>query len=270
MRRSDDPAAGHVAGGPGEQIAAKEPFCAVPVPGMPHEAGACGGARRTCGDSAVEASCGDPDRAALFMIAAWRHAVSHARRAGAHHHDADDAASEVVLAILARDERLGPVDPARLGGFVAVVAVREARRTRLRWRVPAARPMEGGTLDPSQLVEREDTNRRVRDAVRALPHAERRLLELRYWDGLTLDELARASGVSRTTTLRRLGRNRSAPTPAACPCARLGIRAHSRSVTCPSPLPQRTSGEHRRRPASLGRIFSDKVGKKAALIAIDR
>lgn len=57
---------------------------------------------------------------------------------------------------------------------------------------------------PAELVEREGTGATVRAALRALPEAQREVLVLTYWGGLTADEVARRVGVPLGTAKSRI------------------------------------------------------------------
>ena len=67
-------------------------------------------------------------------------------------------------------------------------------------------PRRGAALDerPSALAERERSARAVRDALGALPGAQREAVVLAYWGGLTADQIARRSGVPLGTAKSRI------------------------------------------------------------------
>ncbi|HSD82083.1 MAG TPA: sigma factor-like helix-turn-helix DNA-binding protein, partial [Solirubrobacteraceae bacterium] len=57
---------------------------------------------------------------------------------------------------------------------------------------------------PAAMAERESERRAVRDALAALPDAQREAVVLAYWGGLTAGEVARRSGVPLGTAKSRI------------------------------------------------------------------
>ena len=98
-------------------------------------------------------------------------------------------------------------DPAKLNHWVVAVAVHTARREIRRRKMRALFPWEEST--DTRLHEHWDTYedadvlRRVYQLLQKLPVEERVVLSLKFFERLTLDEIARACSCSRTTVKRR-------------------------------------------------------------------
>jgi RNA polymerase sigma factor (sigma-70 family) len=121
---------------------------------------------------------------------------------------AEDITQEVFVFLWEHPER---IDPGRgtLRGFLgtlthrrAVDAVRreEARRRR---ETRVARG-EGDMPDVDAAVIRSETTGRVRTALEVLPDAQRRALELAYFDGYTYRQVAEVMGIPEGTAKSRL------------------------------------------------------------------
>lgn len=65
------------------------------------------------------------------------------------------------------------------------------------------------TDDPASLVEKEDLVRAVREAVWSLPEAYRVPMVLYYWEGLSIEEIAKALKIKPATVKTRLFRGRA-------------------------------------------------------------
>jgi len=61
----------------------------------------------------------------------------------------------------------------------------------------------GSTLTPSTLMSRHEETARLRDALSRLPDEARSLIQMRYVEELTFDEIAIRCGVSAATVWRR-------------------------------------------------------------------
>lgn len=106
---------------------------------------------------------------------------------------------------------VGLREPAQFRGWVAQIAVhtvrsRLRRRRALRWLSFGAEPPEVETvaLDPSA----RQALRRAYAILEKLPVEERLVFSLCHLEGMTMDELAQACGVSVATAKRRLARAR--------------------------------------------------------------
>ena len=69
-----------------------------------------------------------------------------------------------------------------------------------------AHQLETSTEGPATQVARREANERLLAGVDALPEAQREVLLLRFFQDLTIDEIASLTGHSPTTTRRLLGR----------------------------------------------------------------
>jgi RNA polymerase sigma-70 factor (ECF subfamily) len=119
---------------------------------------------------------------------------------------AEDITQEVFLALLAQPERF---DPARgqlrsfLLGIARNLALKKWREQN-RWV-----DLDGEEIEaPPRPVESLDTNEAVGAAVRALPLLQREALVLAEYEGLTLEEIARAVEAEVGTVKSRLHRAR--------------------------------------------------------------
>jgi RNA polymerase sigma-70 factor, ECF subfamily len=121
--------------------------------------------------------------------------------------DAEDATQEVFLRLFSRIHTLR--DPDALGAFVISVAIRVIRG-HLRQR--SARKTLHLVEDlpdiavPGLDMEARSTLRRFYEVLDALPTDERLVLALRHLEGMTLTEVAAATGLSLSTAKRRLSR----------------------------------------------------------------
>jgi RNA polymerase sigma-70 factor (ECF subfamily) len=131
--------------------------------------------------------------------------------------DASDA-EDVLQSTLIRAYRgLGAYRP---GGFFASwlyrIALNECRRLlRARARLPLASEeaalsvAAGPPSDPAAAALAGDRNRLVRAAVMSLPHHYREVVLLFYFEGLSVEQIARAMRISTTATKVRLHRARA-------------------------------------------------------------
>jgi RNA polymerase sigma-70 factor (ECF subfamily) len=129
----------------------------------------------------------------------------------------DDEAEDLTQEVFLELQRRGRYDPARgtLGTYLATMArSRALDRVRSRKRrgelleemgrdVPAAAPEPG----PLERLSQDESARRTRAALAALPERHRRVLEMAYYDGLSQSEIAAALGAPLGTvkTWSRMG-----------------------------------------------------------------
>jgi len=137
---------------------------------------------------------------------ALRHATRLGRKTGA-----ADTAQNVVVAVLGT-LRSDPesLNPATIGGFVAVLASRdwkdERDRRAMRDTADLSPLNPAGEPDPADAAARDEAWAGVRDAVARLPEEDRHLVVLRYWEGLSQREIARRVGMAKTSVARRMER----------------------------------------------------------------
>ncbi len=110
----------------------------------------------------------------------------------------DDLAQEVFVRALERIDRLH--DPADAGAFLRGIArhvVQEHFRRRRRDRSYLDATIAAIAEDeaPWRSAQNEEALRRLHDAIDELPVVARRMLEMRYHDGRTAVEIARAFGI---------------------------------------------------------------------------
>lgn len=137
---------------------------------------------------------------------------------------ADDVAQELASLLFApgpgrASKLLGYSGRGPLGGFLRTVAVRTAqnmRRGKSELLGDDAPPDQPATAraTPEAALARADRARSfaeiLRGALLALPAEDRELLRLHYLDGLSIEGVAAARGVSRATAARHLARAREA------------------------------------------------------------
>jgi len=125
----------------------------------------------------------------------------------------DDIVQETSLVAL----KNSPTDPDATRSWLAKIAGnlsrRLLRRDAARHRWENQERYRSLTLSPSEIVEREETRRRVLDGVMALEEPYRRVILARFYEGLPPREVAKRLGVPvetiRTQTRRGLDRLRS-------------------------------------------------------------
>lgn len=127
--------------------------------------------------------------------------------------EAEDLVQDVFLALCERDD----FDPERgsVGAFLIAMTRSRAidrlrgrcRRARFRERCCAAEPLSAESCTPFEDVARTRAAERLRAGLAALPAAERRVLELGYYGGLTQREIAAglATSLGRVKSLWRRG-----------------------------------------------------------------
>lgn len=120
--------------------------------------------------------------------------------------DAEDATQEAFIRAY---EKLRYYDLSRkFSTWLITVAVNVAKNM-LRKRRRDPEPKEHHSDDPAAVVEREELRRAVREAVWSLPPDYRLPLVLFYWEGLSVEEIARAMRLKPATVKTRLFRGRA-------------------------------------------------------------
>ena len=121
---------------------------------------------------------------------------------------AEDVTQEVFVYLWEHPER---IDPGRgtLRGFLGTLthrrAVEAVRREEARRRREARVAREQADVpDVAEAVLRSDTTGKVRTALEVLPEAQRRALELAYFDGYTYRQVADVLGIPEGTAKSRL------------------------------------------------------------------
>jgi RNA polymerase sigma-70 factor, ECF subfamily len=126
---------------------------------------------------------------------------------------AQDVAQDVFLRLWRRP---GAFDARRgdLGAYLRLMArsraldlwrtAQAAGRATDRMKIAAGRDEPRPEEQPAAQVERRESARSLRDALGALPEAQREAVVLAYWGGLTADEIARRAGVPLGTAKSRV------------------------------------------------------------------
>jgi len=128
----------------------------------------------------------------LFVLAYW-----YLRGRGLSHADAEDLAQETLLVTY---QHLDGIEPGKLKAWVRAVA----RNKHIDWarsysRTVAdaeKREVKDAWEDPTLADDKDE----MRDLLSSLPAADRRLLELKYLEDRTVEEVAEALGQSANTT----------------------------------------------------------------------
>jgi RNA polymerase sigma-70 factor (ECF subfamily) len=119
--------------------------------------------------------------------------------------EAEDAAQRTFLNAW---RAIASFDPARpIRPWLLAIALNETRKDQrdAKWTEPMADVQIDAPLAP-ELIEREDTRRRVAELVAALPEEQRSMMLLRFQQGLSPAEIAEAEGVSVNAVRIRLTR----------------------------------------------------------------
>jgi RNA polymerase sigma factor (sigma-70 family) len=156
--------------------------------------------------AALTGSTADHD---AFLGACWQYAYAAAMRLRRKHQGAEDSAQDAAKAVWDLLKRNPPaLKPETVGGLVGVVVLRRAHAAaRLRLREASAGDQAATACEaPDTALEAEtaEWTRRVRDAVVSLQQPLRRLVELEYWGDLSTREIARETGMSQSSIIRRL------------------------------------------------------------------
>jgi RNA polymerase sigma-70 factor (ECF subfamily) len=125
---------------------------------------------------------------------------------------ADDVAQDVFLAVLRKGKQFR--GESRLWTWLAAMTVNRCRSLRrrrwLKGRVlrVIARVRAKETEPADRTSERDETAASIRAAVARLPATSREVIVLRYFEGLSIDEVAQVLSLRRNTVEARLSRAR--------------------------------------------------------------
>jgi RNA polymerase sigma-70 factor (ECF subfamily) len=120
--------------------------------------------------------------------------------------DADDVLQETFLQVWNQAGRFDP-ERANVDGWVLMIArSRAADRLRKRAAAPTADLTADpvATADPSEPLARADDATRVSNALGQLPHEQRELIRMAFFDGLTHEQIARAMNIPLGTVKTRI------------------------------------------------------------------
>ena len=130
-----------------------------------------------------------------------------ARRVTGNQATADDVLQEVFTALWCHPERFDP-ERGTLRAYLGVLAHRRAvdavrASVRRRTREERVEVLDSLTLsgDPAEAAAIAES---VRQAIERLPEAQRRAIELAFWQGMTQHEVAHALGIPEGTVKSRL------------------------------------------------------------------
>lgn len=190
-----------------------------PEPEAPPEPDA--GARM---DGTLVRRCQAGERKAFDLLVA-----RHTRFAGAvafsvtrDYHSALDVVQESFVKVLKRLETLEEPERFRpwLRNVVRSAALDSLRRKKVVGRSGEALPgdadedagdsLPAPDLGPAELSEQAELRAQVREVVSTLPEAQRELITLKYLDGASYEDIARATGLSLSSVESRLFRARNA------------------------------------------------------------
>ncbi len=126
--------------------------------------------------------------------------------------DADAARDVAQIAFARLLERQDEVDPAARRAWLYRVALREAlnqrrkaeRGKRARERLFWLRATDGEGASVGDRAEREEERERVRQALEELPEAQRKVVEMRIYEGQTFAQIAEALNIPLGTALTRM------------------------------------------------------------------
>ncbi|MGY4706242.1 RNA polymerase sigma factor [Candidatus Bipolaricaulota sp. J31] len=121
--------------------------------------------------------------------------------------DAEDATQEAFIRAY---EKLHYYDLSRkFSTWLLTVTVNVAKNMLRKRRRPDPEPETFHTDDPATAVEREELRRAVKEAVWSLPEDYRLPLVLYYWEGLSVEEIAKVMRLKPATVKTRLFRGRA-------------------------------------------------------------
>jgi RNA polymerase sigma-70 factor (ECF subfamily) len=120
--------------------------------------------------------------------------------------DAEDAAQEAFIRAY---EKLHYYDLSRKFSTWLITVTINVAKNMLRKRKAEPEPKTFHSDDPATLVAREELRKAVKEAVWSLPEGYRLPLVLYYWEGLSVEEIAKAMRLKPATVKTRLFRGRA-------------------------------------------------------------
>lgn len=164
------------------------------------------------------------DRKAFELLVArhTRYAGSIALSVVRDYHAALDVVQEAFVKVLRRIDDLDDPDRFRpwLRNVVRTSALDSLRRKKVAGRSGEALPGEADEegsdglpapdLGPAELSERAELREQVREVVATLPESQRELITLKYLEGASYEEIAKATGLTVSSVESRLFRARGA------------------------------------------------------------
>lgn len=160
-------------------------------------------------DLAIELQRGDPEAVGTLYDRYGRIAFGLAYRIMGDITAAEDIVQEAFVSAWTNARAFDPSRGSLRGWLLTIVRNRAIDRLRSGKRARQDAPLQSaaniaGSADTLGAVTQSDERRRIRDAVASLPEAQRRTLELAYFDGLTHMEIAGRMGVPLGTVKGRL------------------------------------------------------------------
>lgn len=151
------------------------------------------------------------DSAYGFLVDKYKGAVhALARKKLCNHHDAEDVAQEVFIKAYQNLPSLKA--PNRFAGWLYVITANECRR-RLKKRLKEKKGLLSMKKEIFLQEEYEytlqQTKQQLRDAVETLPEADKTVIHLHYFGGLSCEEIGRFLGTSKDAVKMRLSRARN-------------------------------------------------------------
>jgi len=156
---------------------------------------------------AQAALAGSADDRNRFLDACRRYAYAVAIRFKCGHHGAEDSAQDAVIVVSRLLEMKPPkLAPDSIGALVRMVVLRSVHEAARRRLCETTRPAPAPREAPAAASEAETAEwaRRVKKAIARLPPQPRRLVELRYWDGMSCEQIAHEVGKARRSIARWL------------------------------------------------------------------
>jgi RNA polymerase sigma-70 factor (ECF subfamily) len=126
-------------------------------------------------------------------------------------HEAEDVAQEAFLRILVAAPRYRPTAAFRT--YLYRIVTRLCRDVRRRVAPPSGQDLDARVsqwLSPEASAAARDECRAVQEALASLPVKQREAVVLRYYEGLSYDEISHVMGASRKAVERLLARGRAA------------------------------------------------------------
>lgn len=158
---------------------------------------------------ATRVARGDPSALDDVIALYGSRVVTLAARLLAWNDGAEDVAQDVFVAVLAKGKHFRA--ESSLWTWLAALTVNRCRSVRRRrWVQERVLRLIGGSAEAneSRKLERDEHAARVRAAVAELPAAAREVIVLRYFEELSMDEIATIVGAKHNTVEARLSRAR--------------------------------------------------------------